>query len=189
MNSTSASLLGLLDASDGELTGGELFRVAEQRLGQFWSLTRSQVYRELATLEVEGLIRPGPPGPRDARPVSITATGRHAYRMWLTHHLPAETVRIPVLLAVALGGSLDPSALRAVLTDSRTQHRARLNSYRQLDQELAATEDGQPWARATLAFGIRYEQAVLDWFTSLPTDVRPADTPDPPDRPGSPVKH
>ncbi len=157
-------------------------RVAELRIGQFWSLTRSQVYRELAVLEHEGLVRATPPGARDARPVSITDAGRAAYRKWLTEHLPAETVRIPVLLAVALGGALDPSALRDVLTRSRTEHRARLDYYRELDEELATTDDGEPWARATLAFGIRYEEAILGWFSSLPAEVRPADAPGRADR-------
>lgn len=173
MNSTAASLLGLLDASDGALTGGELVRVAKMRIGQFWSLSRSQVYRELATLERDGFVVGGPPGLRDARPVRITDTGRDAYREWLTERLPAETLRIPVLLAVALGGALDPVALRGLLTRSREEHRAQLARYRDLDRQLAATEDGEPWARATLSFGMRYEEGVLDWLESLPVEVRP----------------
>lgn len=173
MNSTAASLLGLLDASGGELTGGELVRVAQQRIGQFWSLTRSQVYRELAVLERDGLVRPGAPGPREARPVRITSPGRAAYREWLTEHLPSDTIRIPVLLAVAFGGSLDPAALQGVLERSRAEHRKRLADYRQVDRELAGAEDGEPWARATLSFGIHYEEAVLRWFETLPAEVPP----------------
>lgn len=174
MNSTAASLLGLLDACGGELTGGDLARVAQQRIGQFWSLTRSQVYRELAALEQDGLVRPGVPGKRDARPVRITDAGRAAYREWLTEHLPAETIRIPVLLAVAFGSSLDPAALNQVLTRSQAEHRGRLKEYRQLDAQLAEADGGEPWARATLSFGMHYEEAVLRWFATLPLEIRPA---------------
>jgi DNA-binding PadR family transcriptional regulator len=173
MNATSASLLGLLDASGGELTGGELVRVAQLRLGRFWSLTRSQVYRELVALEGEGLVRAGSPGVRDARPVRITAPGRKAYRSWLTEHLPSDTIRIPVLLAVAFGSALDPAALKQVLESSRQEHAARLEEYRELDQHLSELEGGEPWARATLSFGMHYEQAVLSWFDTLPAEVRP----------------
>lgn len=173
MNSTAASLLGLLDACGGELTGGELVRVAQQRIGQFWSLTRSQVYRELAALEQVGFVRPGAPGQRDARPVRISDTGRAAYREWLTEHLPSETIRIPVLLAVAFGASLDTTALKQVLTRSHAEHRARLEEYRRLDAQLAESEGGEPWARATLSFGMHYEEAVLQWFATLPAEVRP----------------
>ncbi len=174
MNSTSASLLGLLDTCGGELTGGELVRVAQQRVGQFWSLTRSQVYRELTVLEREGLVQPGTPGPRESRPVRITEAGRAAYRTWLTKHLPSDTIRIPILLAVAFGSSLEPAALAQVLTRSQAEHQARLQEYRQLDAELAQSEGGEAWARATLSFGIHYEEAVLRWFATLPAEVRPA---------------
>ena len=173
MNSTAASLLGLLDACGGELTGGELARVAQERIGQFWSLTRSQVYRELAALERDGLVVPGTPGPREARPVRITEPGRTAYRTWLTEHLPSDTIRIPVLLAVAFGSALEPAALREVLSRSRDQHQARLADYRGLDAGLAALPGGEPWARATVSFGLLYEQAVLEWFDGLPREVRP----------------
>ena len=174
MNATQASLLALLDGCGGELTGGELVRVAELRIGQFWSLTRSQVYRELAVMEREQLVAPGAPGPRDARPVRVTDAGREAYRAWLTGQLPDDTIRIPVLLAVSFGAALDPGDLRELLRHSQAEHRQRLADYEQLDADLAQLPGGDPWARATVSFGIQYERAVLAWFTSLPESVRPA---------------
>jgi DNA-binding PadR family transcriptional regulator len=173
VNATSASLLAILDSSGGELTGGELVRVAELRIGQFWSLTRSQVYRELAALERDGLVVPGVPGPRDARPVRITDAGREHYRAWLTGQLPSDTIRIPILLAVSFGASLDPSALRELLVSNRREHHDRLEYYEALDADLADLPDGEPWARATVSFGMHYERAVLAWFDTLPEQVRP----------------
>lgn len=173
MNATQASLLALLDACGGELTGGELVRVAEMRIGQFWSLTRSQVYRELAALEGLDLVAPGAPGPRDARPVRVTTSGRDAYRRWLTAELPADTIRIPVLLAVSFGDSLDPADLRDLLARSREQHQHRLAEYIELDAALAAG-DIDAWGRATVGFGLAYERAVIAWFDTLPAEVRPA---------------
>ncbi len=173
MNATQASLLAILDTGGGELTGGDLVRVAELRIGQFWSITRSQVYRELVVLERDGLVVPGARGPRDARPVRITEDGRERYRTWLTSSLPGDTIRIPVLLAVSFGATLDPAALQDVLADSEQQHRRRLDAYETLDAELAGASGGDPWARATVSFGMHYERAVLTWFTTLPEDVRP----------------
>ena len=173
MNATQASLLALLDGCGGELTGGELVRLAELRIGQFWSLTRSQVYRELAALERDGLVEPGVPGPREARPVRITGPGRDRYRTWLTEQLPSDSIRIPVLLAVSFGASLDQAALRELLTASRQEHRRRLHDYEALDADLARAPDGEPWARATVSFGMHYERAVLAWFDTLPAQVRP----------------
>ena len=173
MNATQASLLALLDGCGGELTGGELVRVAELRIGQFWSLTRSQVYRELAVLERDLLVAPGAPGPRDSRPVRVTDAGRERYRAWLTGQLPDDTIRIPVLLAVSFGAALDPQDLRALLAQSRAVHRQRLAEYEQLHADLAPLQDDDPWAQATVSFGIEYERAVLRWFTGLPAPVRP----------------
>ena len=173
MNATQASLLALLDGCGGELTGGELVRIAELRIGQFWSLTRSQVYRELAALEQDRLVEPGAPGPRDARPVRVTAEGREAYRSWLTRQLPDDTIRIPVLLAVSFGAALDPAELRDVLARSRAEHQRRLADYEQLHADLAPLAEDDPWARATVSFGIEYERAVLAWFRTLPPSVRP----------------
>ena len=173
MNATQASLLAILDGCGGELTGGELVRVAQVRIGQFWSITRSQVYRELVALEHDGLVVPGVRGPREARPVRITDAGREQYRTWLTTSLPGDSIRIPVLLAVSFGADLDPPALRDLLVDSERDHRRRLDAYEALDAELAGTSGGDPWARATVSFGMHYERAVLAWFRTLPEHVRP----------------
>lgn len=171
MNATQASLLAILDGCGGELTGGELVRVAQLRIGQFWSLTRSQVYRELASLEHDGLVSPGTPGARESRPFRVTEAGRELYRTWLTTRLPSDTIRIPVLLAVSFGAALDPSALAALLEVEQARHVDRQRDLEQLDQDLSALPDPDPWALATVRFGLLYERAVLEWFASLPADL------------------
>src|ERR1700716_3372484 len=78
MNPTAASLLGFLWA--GEMTGWDIAEAVEQSIGNFWNVTRSQVYRELRTLEAAGMIKGGSIGPRDRRPYTITEAGRQAFR-------------------------------------------------------------------------------------------------------------
>ena len=173
MNATAASLLGLLDLSGGELTGGELVRLAQHRIGDFWTLTRSQVHRELAVLEDEGYVERGELGPRESRPFRVTDAGRATYRSWLTEKLPTETVRIPLLLAVAFGSVLPSGKVRALLLESEAVHRRRLAHYRQVDDELARL-GVDAWSRATLSFGLHYEQAVVRWFESLPREITDA---------------
>jgi DNA-binding PadR family transcriptional regulator len=176
VNATAASLLGLLDISGGELTGGELVRLAQDRIGDFWTLTRSQVYREIAALEEEGHIERGELGPRESRPYRVTDAGRATYRSWLTENLPAETVRIPILLAVAFGSVLPNDKVRTLLREAEAEHRRQLMEYRELDGQLMRL-DVDAWTRATLSFGLHYEQAVVRWFESLPPDIigSPAD--------------
>jgi DNA-binding PadR family transcriptional regulator len=171
MNATAASLLGLLDSSGGKVTGGELVRIAQTRIGDFWSLTRSQVHRELAGLAAEGYVEVVARGPRDSRLYVITDEGRRAYRAWLSEQLPEETIRIPLLLAVSFGRALPRGRLRRILDRAEAEHRERLERYRALDIQLAEREV-DVFARATLAFGLHYEEAVLRWFATLPEQVR-----------------
>ena len=49
LNPTAATLLGFLHR--GRMTGWDLAQMAEMVIGDFWNVTRSQVYRELRTLE------------------------------------------------------------------------------------------------------------------------------------------
>ena len=57
LNSTAAALLGLLH--EGPMTGGELVAAAKERMDPYWSVTRSQVYRELPGLADAGYEAPG----------------------------------------------------------------------------------------------------------------------------------
>jgi DNA-binding PadR family transcriptional regulator len=171
VNSTAASLLGLLDSCGGEVTGGDLVRIAQARIGAFWNLTRSQVHRELAALATQGHVKVVARGPRESRLYAITETGRRVYRSWLADHLPDETVRVPLLLAVSFGRSLPRGRLRRILDDSETEHRERLEGYQALDAQLEE-QGADAFARATLSFGLHYEEAVLRWFAALPDEVR-----------------
>jgi DNA-binding PadR family transcriptional regulator len=170
LNATSASLLGLL-ADAGETTCADLLRVAQLRIGDFWNLTRSQVYRELGALAMAGYVRAGPPGPREARPYRITRTGREAFGRWLAEESPSNQVRLGLLVLVAFGRYLPPGRLGQLLKEYEEEHRRRLDGYRVLDQHLAA-QNADAYTRATLSFGLHYEEAILSWLDSLPDEVR-----------------
>src|SRR5919106_2822334 len=79
---TAASLLGFLH--DGPMSGWDLVARAEERIGEFWSLTRSQVYRELARMADEGLAEAGEPGSRARKVYEITDRGRTAFADWVS---------------------------------------------------------------------------------------------------------
>jgi DNA-binding PadR family transcriptional regulator len=162
LNATAASLLGFLH--EGPMTGYDLIRTAELVIGDFWSLTRSQVYRELAAMAQDGLIEAGETGARATRPYALTDAGREAFARWLATEPPPETIRFPLLLAVVFGRHLPEERLAAFVAAHRPRHERKLAEYRALADEIG----DEPYARATLDFGLRYEQAVLDWFDALP---------------------
>ena len=170
LNATSAALLGLLH--DGPLTGWELIGRAQERIGEFWSLTPSQVYRELTGMAGRGLVSAGPTGPRDRKPYELTAAGRAAFASWVDAPPGPDQVRIPLLLTIAFAEHLPPDRLAELVAGQREVHAERLARYREYRAALAGAE-AVPAARlATLEFGLRHEEAVLDWFDALPGLLR-----------------
>ena len=167
MNATAGSLLGFLH--ERPMSGWDLFTTAQALIGDFWTVTRSQVYRELAAMEAAGLVAPGPPGPRERRPYEITDAGRVAFDEWLHRPPGSEQIRYPLLLTIAFGRHLPVGRLAEFVAEHRTLHQQRLEGYRTLRTE--AGENFDAFGAATLEFGIRYETAVLDWFDHLPPDI------------------
>ncbi len=168
LNATAASLLGFLH--EGPKTGWDLVATAQQRIGDFWSLTQSQVYRELASMAAAGLVEAGARGRRDRQPYAITATGRAAFAAWLDREPSEETIRFPLLLTLVFGRYLPPARLAAFVQRHRAVHAARLAGYEATRPELVEMDD--PFALATLDFGIAYERAALAWFDALPPSIR-----------------
>jgi len=169
VNSTAASLLGFLHRQP--MTGWELVQTARRTIGDFWSLTPSQVYRELNGMAAAGLVEAGQRGSRERRPFTITATGRAAFRAWLEAGPSEETIRMPMLLTVLFGEELASDRLSAILRHQRALHAARLAAY----EAVNTTDDRNRrtvYQQATLDFGITYERAVLAWFDRLPRGLR-----------------
>ncbi len=171
LNATAASLLGFLH--DGPLSGYELAATAQRAIGDFWSLTQSQVYRELAWMAEAGLVEPGERGARDRRRYALTDAGRTAFDEWVSRTPGAESIRHPLLLTVRFGRHVPPARLAAFLRQHRDAHAEKLRTYEeQADALSAAPEPARdPYQLATLAFGIAYERAVLDWFRTLPAPL------------------
>jgi DNA-binding PadR family transcriptional regulator len=166
LNATAASLLGFLH--DGASSGYELAARAEAAIGDFWSLTQSQVYRELAWMADAGLVAAGERGTRERRPYSLTDAGREAFAAWLDRPPGPETIRHPLLLTVSFGRHVPPERLATFLRQHREAHAERLRTYEAQAEASARVGDHDPYRSATLAFGLAYERAVMAWFDEVP---------------------
>jgi len=170
LNATAASLLGFLH--DGPMAGWDLVATAQAVIGDFWSLTPSQVYRELAAMADTGLVQAGERGRRDRRPYTITAAGRRAFATWLDREPSQETIRFPLLLTISFGRHLPPQRLATFVTQHRAVHTERLARYEQI---LGTAGDGDaaldPYLAAIVNYGIAYEHAMLTWFDQLSASV------------------
>jgi DNA-binding PadR family transcriptional regulator len=167
LNSTAAALLGLLH--EGPMTGGELVAAAKERMEPFWSVTRSQVYRELPGLAEAGYVRPGKLGPRAAQPYTITAAGKRAFRTWLAEDPGADHSRNPLVLRVSFGAHHQPGAVAKLVAEARGRHQEALAVNRSRATQLKR-DGGDPYQLATAEFGVAYERALLRWLDAVPAD-------------------
>jgi DNA-binding PadR family transcriptional regulator len=171
LNATAASLLGFLH--DGPMSGWDLVTRAEERIGEFWSLTQSQVYRELARMADDGLVEAGEPGTRARKVYELTDRGRAAFADWVGATPGNETIRFPLLLTLAFGRHVPADRLATFLIRHRIIHADRLAAYEKQRGDMPpGFEEVDPYAVATLEFGIVYERAVLQWFDELPRALR-----------------
>ena len=171
-------MLGLLSQL-GPLNANALSRSADVAIGDYWTLTRSQVYRELETLEGRGYVIAGPRGPRGSRDFSLTPRGEHALDEWLASGPTGEVVRMPVLLAVRFGARMPRERLHEILEEFSRRHEANRAHYDELEREMRSHQ-GDPYAIATLRFGRLFESAVATWLDEIrSTLMTGADTPEP----------
>jgi DNA-binding PadR family transcriptional regulator len=164
VNATAAALLGLLH--DGSMTGGQLMAEAQKRLGAFWSMTRSQVYRELPALAKAGYVKLGKPGARSSQPYSITPAGKRAFVRWLGEEPAREAVRSPLALRVAFGKHQSPAQLKTACERAADYHTRALNEARETAKERK--KDGDDDGAAALEFAVSYHRAALGWLKATP---------------------
>lgn len=164
INATAAALLGLLH--EGQMTGGQLMATAEERLGRYWSMTRSQVYRELPALAELGYVKLGKPGPRSSQPYSITPTGKRAFLRWLTEEPSRDALRNSVALRVAFGDKQSAAQLRKLQETAVEYHNEELALTR--EQAKEAKKEGDDYGAAALEFAAGYHKAALAWLKTVP---------------------
>ena len=162
VNATAAAILGLLH--DGPMTGGDLVAAAGDRFGGFFSVTRSQVYRELPALAEAGLLRLGKLGPRASQQYRINAAGKRSFRAWLAGPGGADALRSPLVLRLLYAGELSVNDRDKLLTTSRSAYTDRLKV---AQEAVAAAVD--PCERAVAEFTVTHLEAMLTLLDAIPT--------------------
>ncbi len=163
VNATAAALLGLLH--DGPMTGGQLVAAAGERFGSFFSVTRSQVYRELPALAGAGLLRLGKQGPRASQQYVVTAAGRRAFKVWLVSGSGSDALRSPLVLRLLHAGSLTVRQRTELVRHAREAYAARLDAAR-----VVARGEPDPYRRAVADFAVAHTRAMVKLLDVIPTD-------------------
>jgi DNA-binding PadR family transcriptional regulator len=160
LNATAAALLGLLH--EGPATGGQLVSGADERFGAFFSVTRSQVYRELPALSDAGLVRLGKQGPRSSQQYVITAAGKKAFKTWLTTESGPDHLRSPLILRLVHSSALTAKQRVAVVESAQDFYGQELEK-----SKVAAKSTQDPYAKAVAEFGQAHAKAALKLVDSI----------------------
>ncbi|HVJ93243.1 MAG TPA: PadR family transcriptional regulator, partial [Labilithrix sp.] len=148
LNATAASILGFLHEI-GPMTGFDLMAAIENIIGDFWHVTKSQIYRELKLLAENGFVETLASGPRDKQPYRLTSSGRQAFRDWIRQPATPPIMRVPIVLEVFFGGELPFEELRKHVEAMRAHHAKRLRAY----EAFAPQAPPGTWIHESLRIG------------------------------------
>jgi len=167
---TAYVVLGLVSVRP--TAGHELARYAERSIGNFFPLTRSHIYTELDRLGGLGLLGATEVAQErlpTKRVYEITPAGVDELQRWLDETVPvSERQRNLFLVGIFFGDRMSPGRVDALLDDYEAAARARRDRLAALVDVLADRPDAM-FRRSTAMFGVRHEQARLDWVA----EVRP----------------
>jgi DNA-binding PadR family transcriptional regulator len=167
---TAYVVLGLV--SIRPMTGYELAGYAERSIGHFFPLTRSHIYAELERLGRAGLLEATEIAQEYAptkRVYGITPAGGDELRHWLEGTMTTEgRSRNQFLVRIFFGDRTTAERLAALLDEFETAARFRRDHLAAVAGKLA-DRPGSVFRRSTALFGLRREQANLDWVA----EVRP----------------
>lgn len=166
VNATAAALLGLLQA--GPMTGGQLVAAAHQRFGAFFTVTRSQVYRELPAMAEAGLLRLGKQGPRASQQYVITAAGKRSFKAWLAKDTGGDSLRSPLVLKLLHSGQLTLKQRADLVRSSREVYAVRLDQAR-----TEAKGETDPYRKAVADFAVAHARAMVKLLDSIPGEPEP----------------
>lgn len=162
LNATAAALLGLLH--EGPATGGQLVSAARDRFGSFFSVTRSQVYRELPALADAGLVRLGKQGPRSSQQYLVTAAGKKAFKGWLGSEPGPDHLRSPLILRLVHADALTAKQRGALIESAKKVY----SEEHEAARAAVKAADGA-YSKAVAEFGVARAKAVLKLLDSIPT--------------------
>jgi PadR family transcriptional regulator, regulatory protein AphA len=165
-----AAILGFLELDP--TTGYSLKQRFEGSVGSFWSVTQSQIYRELHALEREGKVvakREAGDGAPDRKVYALTSAGREELQAWLRAPLEPLQLRHPLLLKFVFASEVPPAELDAVLEGyetslaaTRAEYQGRLKA-KEIFSLARSKREAAMW-RLSIEHGLAWCDTELDWL-------------------------
>jgi len=165
---TAYVVLGLV--SIRPVTGYELTGYAERSVGNFFPLTRSHIYSELERLGRLGLLA-ATEIEQDTAPTKrvfeITPAGSERLHDWLEGSMGSEgRSRNLFLVRIFFGHRTSPERMAQLLDEFELTARFRRDQIALMTEKLADRK-GSVFRRSTAIYGLRHEEANLEWVTEM----------------------
>ncbi|WP_428268005.1 PadR family transcriptional regulator [Haliangium sp.] len=165
-----AAILGFLRL---EPTSGYVLRQRfEGSVGSFWSVTQSQIYRELHALAADGKVeaeREVGDGKPDRKVYRLTKTGEAALAEWLRAPVEPQQLRHTLLLKFVFAADVEPKVLDQVLENyertldaTRQEYMARASAPEIFS--LARNKREALLWRLSIEHGIEWVDMELRWI-------------------------
>jgi DNA-binding PadR family transcriptional regulator len=173
-----AAILGFLQLEP--TTGYMLRKRFEGSVGSFWSVTQSQIYRELHALERDGLVK-STRQPGDGKPdrvvYALSKRGIAALEDWLREPVEPVQLRHPLLLRLVFSAEVEPRVLDDVLAQygesvasRRAEYDARLTMV-EIFSLARSKREATLW-RLSIEHGLAWCDAELAWIEKARSELR-----------------
>ena len=176
------AILGFL--SFRPLSGYDLKKTFDQSVQHFWPANQSQIYRTLAEMEEQKFVVREVVEREDRLDLKIyhiTDAGRAELQRWLATPLEPQDNREPFLIQIYFGGKLSDAELLNLIHTEIQEAEQRLALFSALLEASQPRLEAHPDRRAaflsllTLEYGMRAQQALLDWLKSVSQRVQSGD--------------
>jgi PadR family transcriptional regulator, regulatory protein AphA len=165
------------------MSGYTLQKRFEATVASYWSVTQSQIYRELHSLQADGLVSvetiPGDGKPAQ-KVYSPTLAGRTVFEKWLSEPVEPQSIRHPLLLKLSFAGHQPPMVAQKLLKEYirelesiEREYRSRVGAS-QIFGLAASTREALLW-RLILDNGLSWvheeqtwaENALREWTEAM----------------------
>jgi len=177
-NKTHIVILGLLN--EQPLSGYDIKKLIDLRFRFFWNESYGQIYPQLKKLEKAGLIKADnkEESGRSKQRYMITSDGREVLQQWLGMSPEKESVRIELLLKMYFTDQRSSSLLTDYIDTFQASHSQDLILLNLFKRELESIPDPHHNHQniiSVIEFGIKTNQAYLDWCSETITNLEKND--------------
>jgi DNA-binding PadR family transcriptional regulator len=169
MSTPHAILIALLEKPS---SGYDLARRFDRAIGYFWQATHQQIYRELGRMVAAGWVAVVEEGAAASRKkvYRVLPVGREEVERWVRETRLGPDDRNVFLLKLRADAAIGPLGLGEELRRLIDEARARLETYRAIEQRdfsAPALTRGQQLQYAILKAGIHTQETWLEWAEEL----------------------